>query len=419
MKTRSDACMVGAYQDVYEYLESVGQKPTLNVTDKEASEAVQNYIKSKDVDWQLVEPDNHRVNAAERAIQTFKNHFLAGLATVDKTFPLQLWCYLLVQAEMTLNMLRTSRKDPTKSACEELEGKFNYNKTPLAPPGTKALIYEATARRASWAPHAVDGWYIGPVLKHYQCGRYFTPHTRATRITSSAKLFPTHCRMPTISEGDETIIAAEELVKELSDGSKKLNCEQKLKHAKVLKQLTNILKHRPPQRVVPETPQRVGVPSTSNDSPQRVGVPSTSNDTTAPRIIRTTRHIHQRHTRSNKPMETIPEEEDTGSEWYDNERPPRNKKKKNKTRTMLAPDNVPEEQAPVFQEIHTTEDSGNQDIPMITQDDNDIINEIPRGLGFPMKIPVPRPTPETLLKNKLAQLPKSKLSNIYIPRSTI
>ena len=90
--------MVAAYQDIYEYLESVNQKPTLNVTDNEASKAVQNYIKSKDVDWQLVEPDNHRVNAAERAIQTFKNHFLAGLATVDKAFPLELWCYLLIQA---------------------------------------------------------------------------------------------------------------------------------------------------------------------------------------------------------------------------------------------------------------------------------------------------------------------------------
>ena len=116
MKSRSDACMVGAYTDIYKYLDSVNQKQTLTVTDSEASKAVQNYIQSQDVDWQLVEPDNHRVNAAKRAIQTFKNHFIAGLATVDKRFPLQLWCRLLTQAEMTLNMLRTSRVDPSKSA---------------------------------------------------------------------------------------------------------------------------------------------------------------------------------------------------------------------------------------------------------------------------------------------------------------
>merc|ERR1711884_396457 len=140
------------YDEIYEYLEERGFEPKLNVTDNKCSKAVKKYMKKHDVRWQLVEPNNNRVNAAERAIQTFKNHFLAGLATVDKTFPLQLWCYLLVQAEMTLNMLRTSRKDPTKSAYEELEGKFDYNKTPLAPPGTKALIYEAAARRAAWAP---------------------------------------------------------------------------------------------------------------------------------------------------------------------------------------------------------------------------------------------------------------------------
>ena len=86
MKTRSDACMVGAYQEIYEYLEAVDQKPTLNVTDNEASKAVQNYIRSKDVDWQLVEPDNHRVNAAERAIQTFKNIFWQDLQRLIKHF---------------------------------------------------------------------------------------------------------------------------------------------------------------------------------------------------------------------------------------------------------------------------------------------------------------------------------------------
>ena len=132
-----------------------------------------------------MEPDHHQVNAAERAIQTFKNHFLAVLASVDAGFSLQLWCYLLIQAEMTLNMLRTSRRDPLISAYESLNGKFDYNKTPLAPPGTKALIYEAATRRAAWAPHAVNGWYLGPAMHHYWCGQYFIDLTRATRISNS------------------------------------------------------------------------------------------------------------------------------------------------------------------------------------------------------------------------------------------
>ena len=44
---------------------------------------------------QFVEANKHLVNAAERVICTFKNHFIAGLPTVEKTFPLQLWCDLL------------------------------------------------------------------------------------------------------------------------------------------------------------------------------------------------------------------------------------------------------------------------------------------------------------------------------------
>ena len=55
--------------------------------------------------WQLVDPDNHRVNAAKQAIQMFKNNFIAGLATIYVTFPLQLWCYILVHAKLTLNII--------------------------------------------------------------------------------------------------------------------------------------------------------------------------------------------------------------------------------------------------------------------------------------------------------------------------
>ena len=37
--------------------------------------------------FQLVPPDDHSRNAAERAIQTFKAHILAILEDVDKAFP--------------------------------------------------------------------------------------------------------------------------------------------------------------------------------------------------------------------------------------------------------------------------------------------------------------------------------------------
>ena len=91
MKDRSNKSFLASYKDVYEYLEGRGYKPTLNVTDNEFSKAVQNYVSSQDVNWKLVETDNHQVNAAERAIQTFKNNFISGLCTIDPIYHLQLW----------------------------------------------------------------------------------------------------------------------------------------------------------------------------------------------------------------------------------------------------------------------------------------------------------------------------------------
>ena len=82
------------------------------------------------------------MNAAERAIGTFKSHFIAGLATTDPKFPIRLWDQLLPQAELTLNLLRTSRINKNLSAYAQLDGMFDYNKTPLAPPGTRVLLFE-------------------------------------------------------------------------------------------------------------------------------------------------------------------------------------------------------------------------------------------------------------------------------------
>ena len=106
------------------------------------------------------------MNTAERATQTFKNNSIAGLATVDINFPMQLWDDLLEQGQDSLNLLRASRTNTKLSAYAMLEGEFNYNKTPIAPPGTKALIYQDPSIHTSWSPHALDAWYVGRAKKH-------------------------------------------------------------------------------------------------------------------------------------------------------------------------------------------------------------------------------------------------------------
>ncbi|KAL7529888.1 hypothetical protein ACHAWF_004298, partial [Thalassiosira exigua] len=215
MKSREASDHVEAMTSTYEYFKQRGFKPKLNILDNECSKLLQEYIESERVRIQMVEPDNHRVNAAERLIQTVKNHFVAGLSCVNKHFPLQLWDELLKQAEITLNLLRTSRYDPKKSAYEVLNGPFDYNRTPLAPPGTKALVFSTPNKRLSWEQHAKDAWYVGPAMAHYRCKRFWVPETRNFRIAGTYKLFPTHCKLPKLGEADEKIVAAEELLAEL------------------------------------------------------------------------------------------------------------------------------------------------------------------------------------------------------------
>ena len=60
-----------------------------------------------------------------------------------------------------------------------LEGTFDYNKTPLAPPGTNIVVHEKTNKRASWESHNVDGWYLGPAMDHYCCYCVYVISTRA------------------------------------------------------------------------------------------------------------------------------------------------------------------------------------------------------------------------------------------------
>jgi hypothetical protein len=112
MKSRSASEWVEAYDHIHQELTAKGFKPKLQTLDNEASAALKNFFTPNDVEYQLVPPHCHLRKAAERAIRTFKEHFVAGLSSVDPTFPLHLWDRLLPQAEITSNLLRTSRLHP-------------------------------------------------------------------------------------------------------------------------------------------------------------------------------------------------------------------------------------------------------------------------------------------------------------------
>jgi hypothetical protein len=164
------------------------------------------------LDYQLVPPHVHRRNAAERAIQTFKNHLLAFLATCDPDFPVSEWDRLLFQAELTLNLLRSSRVNPKLSSYAYLFGNFDFNKTPLAPPGTRVAVHLKPDQRASWAYHTEEGWYIGPSMEHYHCVKCYIPTTSRERNVDTLQFFPKKIPFPRISTEDYLKQAASDIV---------------------------------------------------------------------------------------------------------------------------------------------------------------------------------------------------------------
>eukprot|EP00804_Cyclotella_cryptica_P002894 CCRYP_009400-RA/>CCRYP_009400-RA protein AED:0.36 eAED:0.34 QI:0/0/0/1/0/0/4/0/453 len=264
----------------------------------------QKYIRSTKADIQLVNPDDHRVNAAEHAIQTWKEHWLSGMGTLDPNSPIQLWCQFIEQGQGTLNLLRVSRVNPKLSAYAVLDGQFNFDKTPLAPVSTRALILLDPNSRKTWQNHALDAWYIGPAKNHYHNYRFFIPSTKGYRISESAKFFPKHTKMPAIEPGDTIRLAAQDLITAISTFST-APITLAPQHTRALRRLadifaatTSVTEHQQTKNNTPVT--RVTAPT----PPPRVTTPSSSADPTDPTKLGTQRYKQHTHADPTRRMST-------------------------------------------------------------------------------------------------------------------
>jgi hypothetical protein len=109
---------------------------------------------------------------------------------------MHLWDRILPQAVITLNMLRTSRINPKLLAATHIFGQYDFNRAPMAPPGTNIIAHETPGRRRTWAPHGEDGWYIGPALENYRCYTVYITKTRSNRIVETVDFFPHKFKLP-------------------------------------------------------------------------------------------------------------------------------------------------------------------------------------------------------------------------------
>ena len=88
-------------------------------------------------------------NIAERAIRNFKAHFISVLIGLYPNFPKFMWDNLLVQTELTANLLQKATINPSMSVWEYFNGAFDYTATPLEPIGCKIVIHNTSNKRKS------------------------------------------------------------------------------------------------------------------------------------------------------------------------------------------------------------------------------------------------------------------------------
>ena len=97
-KTRKYKHKLEAYKSIMTCLRKNGMSVNLQILDNEASSKFKHLItEDLGIKYQLLPPDIHRRNAAERVIRTFKAHFLSILAGIAPDLPKFLWDHLLPQ----------------------------------------------------------------------------------------------------------------------------------------------------------------------------------------------------------------------------------------------------------------------------------------------------------------------------------
>ena len=129
---------------------------------------------------------------------------------------MHLWCRLIDQETTTLNLIRPYRINPRLSAEAQLNGAFDYTFTPFAP---RVLVHKKVDKRQTWAPHGVNGWYLGQAPEHYRCHRVYITKTTSEKIVNTVQFSPSHCNMLKTSSADAATEAAASLTATLLNPS--------------------------------------------------------------------------------------------------------------------------------------------------------------------------------------------------------
>ena len=104
IRSREKQHLLAGFIEMHDTLKKSGITPVLHRVDNEFSKELIEEMESRGLKYQIAPRGNHRTIAAERGIQTLKNHFISVLYGCDPTFPKSQWNRVLPVAVLTLNM---------------------------------------------------------------------------------------------------------------------------------------------------------------------------------------------------------------------------------------------------------------------------------------------------------------------------
>ena len=203
------------------------------------------------------------------------------------------------QYVITCNTLCTSHIDPRKSAYHQLHGnRYDWNRFPMAPPSTRAVLYLDPDNRSSWGARGIDAWYCIPTQDHYWCIVFFVPETRSYINSGSFDFFLQHCSLPDMSPEEHSNAVHNELIHQIMA----LQTPPKKKLLKRMSDTLNKLATSTEKAPLQRVPVQTNTPQTSKVQRVSQAPPiTTSTNPTEKAILQTKQRTHLRTTQNNKP----------------------------------------------------------------------------------------------------------------------
>jgi hypothetical protein len=208
LKNNSKGKLILARRHALTQMAQRGIVPQHQILNNPALFAYKTKIELTKMTYELVPPNDHHCNLAEKAIQTFKDHMISMLSGCLPTMPMHLWCQLLPQIERQLLLLHQSKANPNILAYAHVYGHHDYKCHPFVPIGMKALVNDQSHKGCLFAQHCRKVFVLGISTNYYRCWKFWLVTTCVTRISGTAFFKHKYLRNPAVTPEDRVIEAA-------------------------------------------------------------------------------------------------------------------------------------------------------------------------------------------------------------------